>query len=114
MLLSTRVFSIRNPYLFLKEGEDLSSISSFWHLAKLPPSTAVFSCWAENVVLQGETTEELIESFFSLFFSGSLVYYLEEQQRRLPSRISDLWHWANHSPSLTVQFRAETTLFLHR
>ena len=66
---------------------------------------------AENVVLLGAATKELIESFFGLVSSGGLSYSSEEQQRRLPGFISDLWHQAKHSPSLTAQSRAETVLF---
>ena len=76
--LSTRVFLVRNPYLILKEGEGLSSISSLWNLAKATSFSTAFSYWAENVVLLGAAIEELIESFFGLFFSGELVFSLEE------------------------------------
>ena len=62
-------------------------------------------------MLLGAATEELIESFFGLFFSGDLVYYLEEQRRRLRGIISDIFHQDKHSPSLIVQSRAETALF---
>ena len=43
-----------------------------------PFSYSIISA-AENIVLLGAATEELIESFFGLLFSGDLVYYLEEQ-----------------------------------
>ena len=76
-------------------------------MAKLPPAAITFSYWVENVVLLGAATEELIESFFGLFFGGDLVYSLEDHQRRLLGNILDLWHLANHSPSLTAQSRAD-------
>ena len=83
MFLNPRVFPVGNPSLILNEGEGLSFISSFWHLAKLNPSATMLLCWAENIELLGAATEELIESFFGLFFSGDLVFSLVEQQRRL-------------------------------
>ena len=73
VFLSTKVFLVGNPHLILKEGDGLSSISSFWNLAKATSFSAAFSYWAENVVLLGAAIEELIESFFGLFFSGDLV-----------------------------------------
>ena len=41
VFLNPRVFPVGNPYLILKEGEDLSYISSFWHLSKLTPLATV-------------------------------------------------------------------------
>ena len=85
MFLSTRVFLVGNPYLILKEGEGFEL-----HFL-IPTFGQASSCWAEKVVLLDATTEELTESFFGLFFGGDLVYSLEEQQRRLPGIISDIW-----------------------
>ena len=45
-------------------------------------------CSREDVVLLGAAKEELMESFLACYFSGGVIYSLEELQRRLSSFIS--------------------------
>ena len=80
-VLHPRVFPVRNSYLILKEGEGLSFISSFWHLAKLLSTATMLFLQQINIVLLGAATEEIIEPSFGLFIRGDLAYSLEEQLR---------------------------------
>ena len=79
--LNPRVFPVRNTYLFLKEGEGFSFISSFQHLENLLSVATMLFLQYINIVLLGAAIEELIEPSFGLFFMGDLVYSLEEQLR---------------------------------
>ena len=92
LLFSTRVFSVENPYLILREGEVLEL---HFLISKFCPSYLLqlqCSFYLELGCVVGAAKEDLFESFLGLFFNGELVYPLEDQQGGLPDIFSYLWH----------------------
>ena len=65
-------------------------------------------------MLLGAAKEELMESFLFFFFSGGVVYSLEELKGGFPGFISDRWHEPNIPSSPTTQSMEETALFQRR
>ena len=65
-------------------------------------------------MLLGAAKEELMESLLSCFFSGGVIYLLEELQGGFPGCISDQWHEVTLPSSPTMQSMEETELFWRR
>ena len=63
-------------------------------------------------MLQGASTEDHIELFLGLFFSGEVAYPLENQEGGLLRIFLYFLHQANDLPSLTAQFQSRSALFL--
>ena len=86
----------------------ISSFHNFFQATSFNYRAVSVYSW---VILQGAAKEDLVESFLGLFFSGELVYPLEDQKEGISGMFSYIWHQAKHLPSLTAQFPSRSALF---